>query len=282
MSWVIIVILVIAGIAAYVFSGKNQRPAQEGAANQQSVSSAPQSINPPLSFDSTIDTTLRTILSSEQAAVLASVDCTKITSDQYIKLGDAVMGSLAGDETHHSAIENAMGGEEGAMAVEAHTKLGQLYLNCPEKTVPQNSVAGSMTGGMMDKNGTMTKDTMGLTHTMDMKRMSDMDVLAIKRNANIGEYLTDTQGMTLYTFANDTSGVSNCTGQCLAAWPAYSAMKVSKDLSMMYQNLSVITRSDGAMQYAWKGMPLYYFAQDKMAGDALGDDLKGLWGAAKP
>ena len=35
--------------------------------------------------------------------------------------------------------------------------------------------------------------------------------------------LTGTNGMTLYTFTRDTPGVSNCNGNCAAAWPPLMA-----------------------------------------------------------
>src|ERR1700759_5278407 len=46
-------------------------------------------------------------------------------------------------------------------------------------------------------------------------------VLVTKTNSSIGQYLTDPSGNALYTYGADTSGMSNCTGSCLTAWPAY-------------------------------------------------------------
>jgi predicted lipoprotein with Yx(FWY)xxD motif len=39
-------------------------------------------------------------------------------------------------------------------------------------------------------------------------------------SADLGSFLVDSQGMTLYVYANDTPGVSNCT---LAAWASSNA-----------------------------------------------------------
>ena len=35
--------------------------------------------------------------------------------------------------------------------------------------------------------------------------------------------LTDAAGRTVYTFDKDAPGKSNCSGGCLAAWPAFAA-----------------------------------------------------------
>lgn len=95
----------------------------------------------------------------------------------------------------------------------------------------------------------------------------------------LGMVMTDLKGMTLYTYAKDTTGVSNCTGKCLANWPAYTAPLQTSNLPA---NISVITRSDGTLQYAWKGMPLYYFVKDGDSGDAYGNGIGGIWSVIKP
>lgn len=97
-------------------------------------------------------------------------------------------------------------------------------------------------------------------------------------NATLGSYFTDLKGMTLYTFKKDKSGVSNCTGACLTKWPAYVATSAAASLPA---NISVITRTGGVLQYAYKGMPLYYYYLDKAAGDTNGQGLLGLWFVAK-
>jgi predicted lipoprotein with Yx(FWY)xxD motif len=85
-------------------------------------------------------------------------------------------------------------------------------------------------------------------------------------------YLTDEKGMTLYTDSKDTKGVSNCSGTCITNWPAYGP-KTEPAASTLPANVTVITRSDKTLQYAWKGMPLYYFASDKKAGEVTGDGV---------
>jgi len=94
----------------------------------------------------------------------------------------------------------------------------------------------------------------------------------------LGMVMTDPKGMTLYTFAKDTSGVSNCTGKCLTAWPAYVAPSQTSNVPA---NISLVKRPDGTFQYAWKGMPLYYYAKDGDSGDAYGNGIGGVWSVIK-
>lgn len=82
---------------------------------------------------------------------------------------------------------------------------------------------------------------------------------------------------TLYTFSKDTTGKSNCSGACAQEWPAATS---APGLS---GKVTKIKRSDGTMQVALDGHPLYRFAGDKKPGDANGNglnDFGGLWKSA--
>ena len=103
-------------------------------------------------------------------------------------------------------------------------------------------------------------------------------VYKTSQSSKLGQFFTDEKGMTLYVFAKDKPGVSNCTGQCLALWPAYVSPTASGTLP---ENVTVITRSDKSLQYAWKGMPLYYYSGDKAAGDTNGEGVGKVWSVAK-
>jgi len=94
-----------------------------------------------------------------------------------------------------------------------------------------------------------------------------------------GKYLTDFQGMTLYTFDQDTTGVSNCYDQCAKIWPFYTSGATAQ--GSMPANITVITRKDNAKQFAWKGMPLYYNSKDQKSGDINGDGVGGVWHIVK-
>jgi len=103
-------------------------------------------------------------------------------------------------------------------------------------------------------------------------------VLTTKTDATVGQYLADSSGKPLYTYNADTSGVSNCTGSCLANWPAYQDKGATTGLPA---GVSTITRSDnGQIQYTYNGMPLYYFVGDS-AGKVTGNGVDNFQ-IAKP
>lgn len=94
-----------------------------------------------------------------------------------------------------------------------------------------------------------------------------------------GSMLTDQAGMTLYTYTRDMPGASNCNGPCADAWPPLTAGASDKSAG----DWSVVHRDDGKLQWAYKGQPLYRYAQDKSPGDATGDGaVGGKWHVAKP
>lgn len=91
--------------------------------------------------------------------------------------------------------------------------------------------------------------------------------------------LTNSAGMTLYTFDKDAagSGKSECNGPCAANWPpllAASDAKASGDYT-------VVTRADGAKQWAYKGKPLYLWVKDAKPGDRSGDGFNNVWHVAR-
>ena len=94
-----------------------------------------------------------------------------------------------------------------------------------------------------------------------------------------GKVLTDAKGMTLYTFDKDAGGKSACNGPCATNWPPLKASASDKAEG----SYTTIKRDDGAMQWAYKGKPLYTWAKDSKPGDITGDGfLNGVWHIAQP
>ena len=102
-------------------------------------------------------------------------------------------------------------------------------------------------------------------------------IVQTKSVSSVGSYLADSSGNALYTYGADTAGTSNCNGSCLYSWPVYDA---SGAPSTLPANVTVITRSDGSKQYAYKGMPLYTFTSDAV-GNVTGDGVSDFH-VAKP
>jgi predicted lipoprotein with Yx(FWY)xxD motif len=115
-------------------------------------------------------------------------------------------------------------------------------------------------------------------------RAQSSPTVLVSQNANLGmAILTDQNGMTLYTFANDQPGVSVCNGGCATAWPAFQPPAgdlVRPDGAT--GTLDQIMRVDGTMQVTYNGMPLYYFSGDMNPGDTNGEGIGGVWYAAQP
>lgn len=103
-------------------------------------------------------------------------------------------------------------------------------------------------------------------------------------NEELGSFLVDANGMTLYIFTNDEAGVSNCNDDCAVSWPPFT-VESEGDLATQHGllgEISVIERVDGSLQVAYNDMPLYYWAEDATPGDATGHTLGDVWFVAKP
>jgi predicted lipoprotein with Yx(FWY)xxD motif len=87
--------------------------------------------------------------------------------------------------------------------------------------------------------------------------------------------MTNSAGMTLYTFDKDAagSGKSTCNGPCATNWPPLLAAADAKAAG----DYTIITRDDGAKQWAYKGKPLYLWIKDAKPGDRTGDGFNNAW-----
>jgi predicted lipoprotein with Yx(FWY)xxD motif len=124
----------------------------------------------------------------------------------------------------------------------------------------------------------MNKPGTTVTTTISTLPPVNNAVLRTKTSSSVGEYLTDPSGKALYTYVGDKTGVSNCTGTCLATWPPYVD---SGAMTHLPTGVGMITRTDnGKMQYTYNGKPLYYFVGDVL-GHVTGNGVSGFY-VAKP
>ena len=89
--------------------------------------------------------------------------------------------------------------------------------------------------------------------------------------------LASKDGKTLYTFTKDADSKSNCNGGCAVAWPPF----VVANPALAGGDFSIVTRDDGAKQWAFKGQPLYFFAGDTKPGEMNGEGSGGVWFVVK-
>jgi predicted lipoprotein with Yx(FWY)xxD motif len=99
----------------------------------------------------------------------------------------------------------------------------------------------------------------------------------------LGTFLTDGDGRTLYLFTEDAPGVSTCTDACLAAWPALltegaPVAGTGVDAAL----LGSITRTDGGTQVTYAGWPLYLYAGDAAPGETVGQGVGDVWFVVSP
>jgi transforming growth factor-beta-induced protein len=102
----------------------------------------------------------------------------------------------------------------------------------------------------------------------------------VKNNSALGNHLTATNSFTLYTFANDVGGVSNCNGDCATTWPPLLETNPVSPAGLG-GSLTTIARADGSQQVAYNGQLLYFFSGDKNPGDTNGQGIGGVWFVAK-
>jgi predicted lipoprotein with Yx(FWY)xxD motif len=106
-------------------------------------------------------------------------------------------------------------------------------------------------------------------------------------NGQVGLYVTDSEGRTLYRFDEDTANPSksNCTsGQCAETWPAL-LVKSPGDIYTVGVDASevgYVERPDGTCQVTVAGWPVYYFSGDQKPGDIKGQNFGGTWFTVNP
>ena len=100
--------------------------------------------------------------------------------------------------------------------------------------------------------------------------------LKITQNATLGTIVTDAAGRTVYKYANDQAGTSNCTGTCAQNWPPVKASGQPTAGTGVTGQVGTIQRADGTTQVTLDGLPLYYFVSDSSPGAATGDGVGGF------
>lgn len=99
---------------------------------------------------------------------------------------------------------------------------------------------------------------------------------------SIGKTAEQLQDLTLYTFDSDTAGAgeSTCFDSCAQTWPPLYASADDE----AFGEFTIIARTEAdnteTLQWAYQGLPLYFFVSDANLGDTLGD-YPG-WPLARP
>jgi predicted lipoprotein with Yx(FWY)xxD motif len=107
------------------------------------------------------------------------------------------------------------------------------------------------------------------------------------RSSPYGRMLFDGRGFALYAFTADRrGGPSRCRGACARAWPPYIVTgKLKAGAGVQRGKLGTIRRADGRRQVTYNGRPLYYYVDDRRAGQVLCQNVYefgGLWLVVRP
>src|SRR5690606_30084680 len=92
-----------------------------------------------------------------------------------------------------------------------------------------------------------------------------------ERHPELGQYLVDGEGMSLYMYSADPKGESACVDACAEAWPPLvAAGELAAGTGVAQNLLGTLTRPDGTIQATYFGIPLYYSTLDAAPGDTSG------------
>ncbi len=112
--------------------------------------------------------------------------------------------------------------------------------------------------------------------------MAAHHAVKIHEKEGVGKFLTDTEGKSLYWFKKDAPGTSACAGPCVEKWPIYYRDAVKAPEGVKAEDFGTITRGDGSKQTTFRGYPLYYWVNDKQAGDTSGQGVNNVWYVIDP
>jgi predicted lipoprotein with Yx(FWY)xxD motif len=117
--------------------------------------------------------------------------------------------------------------------------------------------------------------------TPSLTRAQDAEAVTVgTASDDLGTYLVDADGLTLYYFTRDTApGASVCAGGCLEAWPPLLVAE-GQELAAgdgVTGTLGAFARDDGAMQASYRGRPLYHWQGDTAPGETTGQGVGEVW-----
>src|SRR5690606_8599629 len=97
-------------------------------------------------------------------------------------------------------------------------------------------------------------------------------------------YLTDGAGRSLYMLITEPEGQSTCYDACAEAWPPFLATEGATPQAaggadqVRTDRIGTLERTDGTRQVTYGGRALYYYREDRAAGDRTGQDRTDAWG----
>jgi predicted lipoprotein with Yx(FWY)xxD motif len=171
-----------------------------------------------------------------------------------------------------------------------------LTTACGQETPPASSqnVGATAAAGDYGSIGTGTENGLGTSPSVGQSSAPPAGTgaggaagagkLSVSSNAELGKVVTDSAGLTLYRFDQDTAEPpkTNCDGDCAKTWPPVLADDAAAGEGIDEALLGEVARPDGTKQLTIGGWPAYRYAKDTNAGDVKGQGVGGKWYALAP
>jgi predicted lipoprotein with Yx(FWY)xxD motif len=105
----------------------------------------------------------------------------------------------------------------------------------------------------------------------------------VRQHPELGSFLTDDQGRTLYLFMRDSANHTVCYDRCATNWlPLLVDASEPKLAEGVGGALGVIVRDDGNRQVTYESRPLYHYTPDTTIGDTKGQGVGNVWFVVPP
>ena len=190
----------------------------------------------------------------------------------------------------------------GAAAGDMATAMPTQEAMAEATAMPAEEMTGEATEEAMGEATAMpaeeaTEEAMGEATAMPMEEGTPMPVepdggtgatggatVMASGNDQLGAFVVDAAGMTLYMFDKDTPGVSNCYDDCAVKWPPLLVAEGEQPTAGegVTGALGVTERTDGTYQVTFNDLPLYYWWEDLQPGDTLGQAVGDVWWVMAP
>ncbi|MDR3575571.1 MAG: hypothetical protein P4L50_17060 [Anaerolineaceae bacterium] len=108
-------------------------------------------------------------------------------------------------------------------------------------------------------------------------------IITMKKDPNLGIYLVDGKGLTLYQQRKDQPLKMICYPGCLEAWPPVTSNSIPQvSGGVNSSRLGLMTLPNGAKVVTYNSLPLYYYKLDTQPGDMIGRGIGGDWHLVVP
>lgn len=113
-------------------------------------------------------------------------------------------------------------------------------------------------------------------------QQADAPGLTVAEHSELGEYIADAEGKSLYVNLEDADGIG-CPKSCQSYWPPFLSEHDLEVGSGVDETLVATQQDeDGQWHASYGGWPLYYSRQDTKAGVIRGQGVGGVWFLVSP